>query len=551
MQKRKFKILLIFPPVWTPETPYLSTPTLTAWLRKKGWDVSQMDLNIEFWYHFYDEKKIIEMAQKAFTKYRELAKLQTLSLQQRDMMEKIRQFARQVIKGEIDAEIFHYICTQFGGFSYIEGIHKKPAHYPWESPQKYHDRFFEDISYSAYGMASSDIYEMLNNEKLNPYFEFFEKYGIQNILEHTPNLVGISVIALNQVIPAFTLSKVIKKHLPETYVILGGAWCSHLFDVLPHKLELFDVVDSVVVFEGEEALEKLAHAIKSGTEPRDVPNLIYRRRDKIVSTKIEADIDLNTLATPEFDGLPLSKYWNVGVLPLQTSRGCYWAKCSFCSYRILEPKYKLRKLELVIDDIERLRRKYNAEEICFVDACMEPERLKELSKLLLDRKIDIKWMCMGRFDRRLTGDILELMSKAGCWRIVWGLESGSMKILQYLRKGTYLKDIERILRDAANVGINNRVCLMYGYPIETWEDAMATVNFIENNLKHIESITYTYFTPERHTEIVYEREKFKLKLVNDGKDLAIGYRHNTLLKPDELKEIEKRLNLICEKLEKR
>jgi radical SAM superfamily enzyme YgiQ (UPF0313 family) len=116
-------------------------------------------------------------------------------------------------------------------------------------------------------------------------------------------------------------------------VVVGGHIITALSDVLKKYNELFDhFFDSAVLNEGERPLLKLVENISQGKALDDVPNLIYSDNGKIRANDIMLPEHINSLPTPCFDGLPFDLYLNPEiVLPISSSRGCYWGKCAFCS----------------------------------------------------------------------------------------------------------------------------------------------------------------------------------------------------------------------------
>ena len=422
---RDFKILLLFPPVWEDELPPLGLPTLTAYLHNAGFTVSQRDLNIEFWAHFYEEKKIAEIFYKACQNNE--SEISGTNIKEYSL----NQFIEAVKTGQFPRRDYRDICMLFGGFSYNDSFKKELPCHPWESFLMYHDRFFKNMSFSPCALSSRELHEIstTHNKDLNPYIRYCEENVLPDIRNFRPSLIGISIIAANQVVPAFTLASLIKRYLDNVHVVIGGPWCSQLYDVLLTKPIIFDMVDSVIVFEGEKALEQLATRLRDGIAVGNISNLIYEDNGVLHFPGIRNNQDMNLLPSPTFDGFPLNYYELPGILPLQTSRGCYWKKCTFCSYWTLEPQYKTRSVDLVMDDIKKVSGQYGADKILFVDASISTNRLRELSKKLLNTGINIKWECFARFEDSLSEYIIRLMAKAGCRVIVWGLESGCSETL--------------------------------------------------------------------------------------------------------------------------
>jgi radical SAM superfamily enzyme YgiQ (UPF0313 family) len=103
-------------------------------------------------------------------------------------------------------------------------------------------------------------------------------------------------------------------------------------DTLFTTPDLFPYFDYAIAGEGEQAIVKLANALEQGTPLSEVPNLWYCENGEVKSSAVPPDLpDLNALPTPDFSGIPFDRY----LLPepvanIQTSRGCYYGKCTFC-----------------------------------------------------------------------------------------------------------------------------------------------------------------------------------------------------------------------------
>jgi radical SAM superfamily enzyme YgiQ (UPF0313 family) len=119
-------------------------------------------------------------------------------------------------------------------------------------------------------------------------------------------------------------------------------------------------------------------------------------------------------------------------------------------------------------------------------------RMKEISKTIIDEKIDITWSCMGRVDM-IDEETLKLAKRAGCWQVNYGLESGSQKILDILNKRTTVAQNERAVRMTNDVGINVKGLFMLGNFGETKETIAETLDFVKR--VPLTDFHMTYFTP--------------------------------------------------------
>jgi len=532
-------VLLLFPPVCFPQSPPLSTPILKAFLEKKGFKVKQKDLNIGFWEQFKKDENLkaiyndIEKYLSEHAMKKNLSKDEAVFYLQLKCVNSFEEFKEKVLTEKISKFDFNYLKKKFGN-TYNDFQQGKN-----ESTLFYHDEHFVELSESQYTLSSKKLFKHCKS-KTNKFKNYFQGILDKNLSEFNVPVVGFSLVGPNQVVPALSFASLIKENFPETHITVGGPWCSLLFDVLPEKKELFDLVDSVVFFEGETALAQIADRILKKKPLNGIPNIAFREGEKIIRNKILYDQDLNELPAPNYDGLPLEKYQLKNFLRLQSSRGCFWGKCIFCAYTFLEPKYRERKIELVIEDIKKLKEKYNVEWIIFVDSSMSPSRLEKLAKALIQSKINIKYSCLVRLDKEII-PILKLLKQSGCAMLEFGLESASTRMLKVLDKGILPEKAREILKESKKAGISNKLFLMYGLPTETIEDMQDTLNFAKQNKDSVDFFGPSKFMLEKKSKAAEIKEQLGIKVKEDFvNDLDLGYNFElgTVTK-EELKKAKK------------
>ena len=244
--------------------------------------------------------------------------------------------------------------------------------------------------------------------------------------------------------------------------------------------------------------------------------------------------DINALPTPDYDGFPLDLYLSpMSVLPLQGSRGCYWRKCTFCNLHVDNLKFRMRSLDLVLEDMEKLKKKYGAEYMFFSDECMPVRQLDNLSSRLIKSGNDIKWMAGVRFDKGLTKDIIKKASMAGCHKMVFGLESSNKRVLSLMDKGIETEITRNIMDYCIESEIAIHMYIIIGFPSETKEEALETFNFVISNKKFLDSkgasCLACLFELEKHAPILRDPGKYGLTKIGHPKydDLSLGYLYET------------------------
>ncbi len=527
------KVSLLFPPSWIPSQPFLSLPSLTAFLRQEGVEVVQRDINIEFleilmtwekvkglYGRIEDGLKNIEKngGDRAGEKYARMKQAVEWLPQLTDWIES----AKKSFRGPNFYSIESYMESMKVMERWIELI-----------TSSYHPSTVttvdNEMRYSVY--SSKDIFSALEDREQNLFLDIFNDHIISSVLSDNPGLVGISITSTSQVIPGLTLAHLIKKERPDIHITVGGSVFTKLEDNLKKSENLFTIVDSFVLFEGEHALLALIDELSGKKDLKKVPNLVYKENGKTVINEESFFIeDLNKLPTPDYDGLPLDLYHTPElVLPVQTSRGCYWGKCAFCNLHLDHKKYRPRKVDLVMEDIKKLSKKHDTKFFFITDESMPLSGMSKLSDRIIESNMDVKWICGARFEKNLNSNLLEKASRAGCLKIVFGLESYSQRVLDLMDKGTDKKHISRVVQDCLKYNIALHLYIIVGFLTETKEEVMETVNFVLKNKGLLQSYGFSclpcLFDLEKGSPIMDSPEKFALKkiMAPAQHDLSLGY----------------------------
>ena len=527
------KVSLLFPPSWIPSQPFLSLPSLTGFLRQQGVDVVQRDINIEFlevlmtwdkvkgiFTRMEDEIKVLEKrgVHQAGEKYARMKQAVEWLPRLTDWIEN----AKKVFRGDMFYSMESYMESMKVMERWIELI-SSPYH-----PSNI-STIDNEMRYSVY--SSKDIFSAINNKAENMFLDIFKEHIVHSILSDNPDLVGISITSTSQVIPGLTLASLIKNERPDIHITVGGSVFTKLIDNLKKNENLFSIVDSFVVFEGEHALLALIDELSGKKDLKKVPNLVYKENGKTVINEDSFFIeDLNKLPTPDYEGLPLKLYHTPElVLPVQTSRGCYWKKCAFCNLHLDHRSYRPRKIDLVMNDIQTLSKKHNTEFFFITDESIPLSAVSRLSDRIIEQELDIKWICGARFEKSLSSELLEKASRAGCLKIVFGLESYSQRVLDLMSKGTQKKNIDRIVHDCLKYDIAVHLYVIVGFLTETREEVMETVNFILKNDRLLRSYGFSclpcLFDLEKGSPIMDAPDRFGLKKIMTPAqhDLSLGY----------------------------
>jgi radical SAM superfamily enzyme YgiQ (UPF0313 family) len=236
------------------------------------------------------------------------------------------------------------------------------------------------------------------------------------------------------------------------------------------------------IFDKHDMLYKTGVCEDGSVDMRAIKGLAWLENGEIVVNMPRPFIqDLNDLPIPMHELLPLEKY----RMPLikgpftfiVTSRGCP-AGCTYCIKHVsYQYGTRLRSPELLMEELWQLKKRGMNNIHMYADLfTVSRDQVIELCRMMIEQKINIKWTCNSRVDF-VDEEMLNMMGKAGCWLISWGIESGNEQILRHARKGAYPDKAERALRYARAAGIRNWGYFIVGLPGETEETIRQTIDF--------------------------------------------------------------------------
>jgi hypothetical protein len=291
--------------------------------------------------------------------------------------------------------------------------------------------------------------------------------------ESTPGLVGISCFTFGRA-NAMLLAALSKRLFPEVPVVMGGPHATFF----PDQVLASGNVDVVVLGEGESTIVQLARRLAQGREPDDVRGIAFLRDGHVhLTPPRESVTDLDVFPFPAYDAYNLAEYKSPEI-PAQyqeltgthvmTSRGCPF-HCEFCSVnKFFNGKWAFRSPGNVADELEKLVADRGVRHVYFSDDLfsLNHQRTIGICREILDRKLDLVWMAETRVDC-VNEEMLAWMRKAGCYRVYYGVESGSPRILKSVNKGFTTGQVRRAFRMTHRAGLEPSCFLMVGNPGET------------------------------------------------------------------------------------
>lgn len=247
-------------------------------------------------------------------------------------------------------------------------------------------------------------------------------------------------------------------------IIVGGPHTTVCLNTIP------DFVDFVVQGEGEYAILDI---------------LAGKATDRVVKyPRIDNLDDLPMPAWDCFANLPYTWggtfFTEKPVFVINSSRGCPF-QCTFCSVgSIWGKKYTYFSAERIVADIEYFIKQYGAKGVYFREDnfTLNEERLNKFCNLLIERGIKIPWACESRVSS-IDSENIELMKKSGVCGFYFGVESGSQRVLDFLKKGINIEQTKNTFRLCHKFGIKTAASIIVGVPTETNEELNQTLALID------------------------------------------------------------------------
>lgn len=350
--------------------------------------------------------------------------------------------------------------------------------------------------------------------------------ALAKILQEKPRYLAFYGTTLT-IENAAVLASAVKRESKQIVVIVGGIHFTYCPEETMERYSSFDVG---VVGEGDSAVVELLEALEAGKDLNGVRGIIFRSGRQLVRTAGREPVeDLNGLPMPAFDlleGFPeiyIPPFFGFSTLPVATavmSRGCP-SRCIFCSsgifgnknLRVYSPKY-------IVELMRLLKERCGVEQLLFYDDNFGTFRahVKELCERIIKAGLEMTWSCNTRVTD-VSPDLLALMKKAGCWQISYGIESGSQRLLDFMRKGTTLETIRRALRWTWEAGIRTNGYFIFGFPTETEQEIVQTVKFAKS--LDLDIFQCTLFTPFPNTAVSGEIQKYGRLESSNWSDMSI------------------------------
>lgn len=295
------------------------------------------------------------------------------------------------------------------------------------------------------------------------------------------------VVAITAKTPSFNnalqTARLLKEIAPEAVLVVGGSHPT----AMPEHAAAPAVFDYLVLGEGEETFrELLNHLDGNGRAPEEIAGLAFNLGNNLHFTPPRQPIkDLDTIPFPARHLLPpltaysptAASYRQLPMVHIMTSRGCP-SRCNFCDRAIFGERYRARSADNVLAEVDEVISRHGAREIRFFDDTftINRQRLTAICEGLKKRHPGLPWTCLTKAES-VDLEMLKMMHQAGCWQVLYGLESGDDRVLESLGKKNTVTMNRQAVKWAREAGLRVRADFIVGTPAETPESLQRTLDF--------------------------------------------------------------------------
>jgi radical SAM superfamily enzyme YgiQ (UPF0313 family) len=332
----------------------------------------------------------------------------------------------------------------------------------------------------------------------------------KRIIGMAPSIVGFTSLGCN-FICTVRVAECIRRLCSEIPILLGGPHAT----VLDREImSTFPQIDVIVRNEGELKLLPLLNSLQGGNLAQ-VPGITYRRAGKVVRNEGEPVIaNLDELPVPAYEKYPIEEL-GLKWLRVEAGRGCPF-HCTFCSTAsFFGRQYRLKSAKRLVRELDLLNARYGVRTFTLSHDLFTVNRKKvlEFCESVAERRYT--WKCSARIDC-VDVELLQEMARAGCTQIYYGIEAGSERMQNVVQKRLDLSLVRPILDATERVGMAATTSFITGYPEETNDDQLATLDLVGQCLqprKTVVNVQLHLLTPEPGTRMIQE---FGDRLAFDG-----------------------------------
>lgn len=541
-------LLLITPPFTQLNTPYPATAYIKGFLNTKNISAYQIDLGIDVILELFskdgiqkvfskkiDLQNISENSQRIFALREEYIK--TIDQVILFLQDKTPTLARQICSMNFlpEASRFNQLDDMEFAFGNM-GLQDKAKHLATLYLEDISDYIVEnidsDFGFSRYaerlGKSANSFDELYS--KLSGGQTFIDEFTLKILREKIemiqPKLVCFSIPFPGNLYSAFKCAQWIKKNHSHIKIAMGGGFPNtELREIKDQRV--FEFFDFITLDDGELPIELLHQNLEISNEEGEFKRTFLLENQEVVykNNSKRHDYKQADIGTPDYTDLRLDQYisvieianpmhslWSDGRWnKLTMAHGCYWGKCTFCDISLDYIKiYEPISAKILVDRIEELIKTTSETGFHFVDEAAPPALMREVALEILRRNLVVTWWTNIRFEKSFTRDLCYLLKLSGCVAVSGGLEVASDRLLKLIDKGVSVEQVANVTRNFTEAGIMVHAYLMYGYPTQTVQETVDSLEMIRQMFEMgiLQSGFWHQFAMTAHSPVGMKPEDF-------------------------------------------
>lgn len=339
-----------------------------------------------------------------------------------------------------------------------------------------------------------DLLAREKDEKDREINKIIDEIDIE-VCEIQPNFIGFKLWAGECFSETIQIAEEIKRRHPDIIITGGGPqvdWSmEHIYDVT-------DVFDILSFGDGDESIVEIAEYCMGIRVIDDIRNILYKKNGEIRFTESKMVMDLNKLPYPDYsyETYPALKgNQKLKVFMLEESRGCP-ISCNFCVHPIKSGNsWREKDPQRIVDEMQNIIENHHSRYFRFSGSNTPMKLQIDIAKKIIDCSIEVRYSSFGQINTYKNCNY-EIMGKAGCKSILFGLESGSVKIQkEVMNKVVDVNNAQKIINDCRKNGINTVLSVIYPSPKETEETKQETLDFIQKVMPNGVFICLPFIVP--------------------------------------------------------
>jgi hypothetical protein len=356
---------------------------------------------------------------------------------------------------------------------------------------------------------------------------------------HRPRLVGLTVPFPGALYGAFRIARRMKALDPRIATTLGGGYVNTELRDLGEP-RVFDTFDYVTFDDGEIPLLRIVESLESMTDAKSQPALVrthVRQQGRVVACNDATAPHLRhrERPAPDFSSLakagyiamaespnPMHRLWTERPwIKLTLAHGCYWHRCAFCDTSLdYIRSYDPADAATVVDWMEHAMSDTGLAGFHFVDEAAPPALLGNLSRLILERGLQVEWWANIRFEKKFDPELSRVMARSGCLAMSGGLECAHDRLLALMDKGITTAQAAEAMHALSDAGILVHAYLMYGYPTQTAQETVDALDFVRGLFAsgYVHSAYWHRFALTAHSPAFRDQSKLRLRILDARED---------------------------------